>query len=48
MTGKGWLKGFVVLGLCSATALLGYGVRAGRVVRWMCCVPVISRTIARA
>ena len=26
MTGKGWLKGFVVLGLCSATALLGYGV----------------------
>ena len=25
MTGKGWLKGFAVLGLCSATALLGYG-----------------------
>ena len=25
MTGKGWLKGFAVLGLCSTTALLGYG-----------------------
>ncbi len=25
MTRKGWLKGFAVLGLCSATALLGYG-----------------------